>query len=223
MDVDEIIREVLKVVDQEGTKIDEIVARTLKERTIECDSIIEEYLQKGDVKKAMIVYTKVAGMYNQIADKIQDEKHRKILRMMADFWTRSRDIESELSAELSLPSKKPTKEPPAKPEPKLIGYPIIISPTHREVLPKITEIPTTGIKAESIREIEKVYQKEYIEMKTEEAEVRGYIKEIERMKVQLRGLVEDVTPIHEVEYPSKKRPEETVKELSGHDIDRTYR
>ena len=210
--VDEIIRKVLEVVDQEGTKINERVARALKKGTMDCKSIKDKYLQKGDVKKAMIVYKNIAEMYNQIADKIQDKKHREILRMMADFWTQSREIESKLSAELSFPSEKPSKKSSVKSKPKLIDYEPI-GPTHREVLPKITEIPKV-----------KVYQKKFMETKAKakEAEVRGYIEEIERKTVQLRGLVKDVTPIYEMEYLSKKRPEEMVKELSDHDIIRTY-
>jgi len=99
MDVDEIVEGVLKLVDQEGAQITDLVVEALYEGTIRCQSIKDEYLQKDDVKKAMEVYTKIAGMYDQIAYKIQNKKHREILRMMADFWTQSGEIELALLKE----------------------------------------------------------------------------------------------------------------------------
>ncbi|RLJ02128.1 MAG: hypothetical protein DRP10_02275 [Candidatus Aenigmatarchaeota archaeon] len=99
MDVDEIVEGVLKLVDQEGAQITDLVVEALYEGTIRCKSIKDEYLQKDDVKKAMEVYTKIARMYNQIADRIQDAKQCEILRMISDFWIQSRNIESELLKE----------------------------------------------------------------------------------------------------------------------------
>lgn len=114
MEVDEIIERVLKVVDQKG-QITDLVVRALNEGTEKCKNIKDGYLEKGDVKKSTETYTKIARMYNQIADRIPNKKQSEILRMIVDFWTQSRDIESELLAE-SLLSK--TSESNVDYEPK---------------------------------------------------------------------------------------------------------